>query len=482
MTKTTEPIRLGIDLGSTIFRAAYVHPEDEHALVTVPISIDEFRPCFPIAERLHFNEVYISRYFPSLIQRLDREFELSFGGRVRTATDLLAELVVRTVEAARNYAARDVEALVLSGPMWLSTESRAAARQAAAAAKLAHAEVCTDAQSLAAWSRAEPGLADSSETMLFFVAGYTGMGVALARSTPRGVRVLARSGHQGILAGNCLDFAIMQGTYQLLRQERIVTTEATALGPWVDLQAAAQSAKEAVAEGRDAELRFPTALAPEVGKVKLCVSAAAFTRMVETQMTEAVSLVDDILEDAGVQLPEVRHVLLFGGTTHIPTIRERLTAHFPQAKVRHLPSEAVAFGAARLARLASPDIGDTAVDAAADFYYPPLEVETGLIYMQAGAGTKPGPDAATEPGGLPNKSASQTSPDEAAPQGHAPTAEKTSPPIKEQTITGILGSAGVVAPNTLIEAIERLRELEQTAARERERLELMLKAGPTGRN
>jgi hypothetical protein len=482
MTRSNTPIRLGIDLGSTLFRVAYVHPEDDQALVTVPISIEDFRPCFPIAERLPSNELYVSRYFPSLIQRLDHEFDLDFGERRRGTQDVLAELVTRAVESAREYTACDVAGIVLSGPMWLTTESRAAIRAAAAATHIAQIEVCTDAQALAAWTHTEPSLAGSGGTMLFLVAGYTGVGIAVARATPRGVRILGRGGQQGVLAGNSLDFTIMQSAYQVLRQERVVTAEAAkSVSPWSELQVAVELAKETAVEGRDADLRFPVELAKDAGRYKLRVSAAALGRVVDAEIAKAIALVAEVLDDAGVQPPEVRHILLIGGTTHIPLVRERLATHFSQATVRHVPSEAIAFGAARLAQQATPDLADTAVDAATEFFYPEIHAEPGLVFVAA---ERPA-DTAPPPAASNNASASVAAPP-ATPSDPAtdelsrtPTPQVVNPPIEDVSIAALLRASALTAPSAVV---QRLRQLELAAARERARLELAMKSAPTTHN
>lgn len=94
------------------------------------------------------------------------------------------------------------------------------------------------------------------------------------------------------------------------------------------------------------------------------VSRKDFEKITKSLLTRTEELVEDVLEDTGTTWDQIDHVLLIGGSTRMPMVRdlvERMSGKTPETDVN--PDEAVALGAAVQATLevanGSSDAGAT---------------------------------------------------------------------------------------------------------------------------
>jgi molecular chaperone DnaK (HSP70) len=149
-----------------------VHPGSEKVVVPVPLPLDHFRPCFPIAEDFRSPDRYCSRFFPGLTQRLRREFQIGMRNQPTSSRQIAAELVQRAIQEAESFAGRPIESLILSAPVTLNDDARNALTQAITLSKLP-GELRSDVEAACAAFR-QTELGDSEHTtVLILSAGYT---------------------------------------------------------------------------------------------------------------------------------------------------------------------------------------------------------------------------------------------------------------------------------------------------------------------
>jgi molecular chaperone DnaK (HSP70) len=420
-------IRVGIDLGSTTFRVAYVHPGTEKAVVSVPLTLEQFRPCFPIAEQLPSNDLYVPRFFPGLLQRLQPQFELSLFGKHHRTRDIAAQLLSKAVVEAQKFAGREIDGLLLCHPIGIDAEARTGLREALSTAGLAGG-LTSDAEAACSFFRATDMREDQHATVLVFSAGFIGLGIAAARITPRSVRVLAKTGDPGVLGGNVLDFAIMQGAMRCLEEGHVLFADGAQPQRWSSFQYQVELAKHAIRDGQGAEFSIPDALTPSATQaVRMFVSGPAFRALVNQHLDRALAMVSALLEDTGVQEKDLEYILFLGGTTHLPEVAQRLQARFGAAKLQHLPPEAVASGGALLAmepNLESID-RDPFTLASSEPFLPDMREVAGLVALAGGASARPAPDA---PAVAPSSPAVAPSSPAAAERAAAPAAPAPPPP------------------------------------------------------
>jgi molecular chaperone DnaK (HSP70) len=135
------------------------------------------------------------------------------------------------------------------------------------------------------------------------------------------------------------------------------TKEGADTDQWWKLQADVERAKIELSTATSTTLTTAvnSTQAAGAGEIKthtLKITRDLFEELTMPNLTTAVGLVQAVLDDAGVTKEEVLKVVLIGGSTHIPKIRELLTAEFGGDEQKFMsveavrPEEAVAMGAA----------------------------------------------------------------------------------------------------------------------------------------
>ncbi len=377
-----QPIRLGVDLGSVSCRVAYVYPDEGRELVPVPLTLDQFRPCFPITETL--GDPLAARFFPSIKQRLDPAFDINLFGQKQGACQILASLLAQAVAGAERFAGRAVEGILVGYPIWAGVDVQTNFRWAVGQTGIRVAAVRSEAEAACTFYR-DTDMADGGHASVLLVsAGFTGLGVAAVRITPRWVRVLAEAGHQGILGGNVIDLAIMNALFHQLEEAGVQVADVRNPQVWSAFQYSVEKAKEAVKEGPGEELSVPLPLTPALSApVRARVDGGVLRRLVSETMVHALRVVDQVLDEASLTEEDLQTVLLLGGTTHLPDVTRALRERFPGSAIRHLAPEAVAGGAAHLALDLEPEPtaaqGQPVADSA--WFMPKLVVVPGLVSL-----------------------------------------------------------------------------------------------------
>ena len=355
MTAQSPGIRLGVDLGNTGIKVAYVYPDGGRAVVALPVGPTQAGARLPMCEHLPVNDQYVPPFFPGLTQRIEKDFIVRVGHERRTTAQLVADAMAAMVATARNYSGATVEGILLALPAWQPQEARVLLREAILSSGLPQAMLATHSDCAAAHVRAEMMSDRKHETALLVSIGYTGLQIAVIRLTQKGHRVLAESASQAVLAGNCLDFSILHSALHQLRKHEILISGIRDASPdsvnvWVETQRRAELAKHELADAPGAVFAIPVELLPGSQRdAQMRINGLHFHSLVERQLDAAVEMIDQLLQEAGVETKDVDHVILEGGGAHLPGVSTRLGPHFPSAELRYLPRDALASGAALLA-------------------------------------------------------------------------------------------------------------------------------------
>jgi molecular chaperone DnaK (HSP70) len=375
-------IKVGVDLGSARCRAAYVLPRGDGAVVSVPMRTTDFQPFFPLVEPLQESLPYQPRFFPSVIQRLRPEFRLDIMDTQLESDKIVALLLSRISRAAASFAGETVTGMVVSHPVWADAAMRELLRNGIAASGHKDGALCSDVEAACASFRTQNGKNDVA-TVLAISAGYMGLGIAAARMTQRSVRILAENGDQGTLAGNVLDYALVQGAFHCLEAHHIPIAAGDPI-IWNAVHASIDRVKQAISSGESVEFSLPGSLTPEHRNgLRMIAHGNKFRQVVDEHVAAALSIIDHVLVEADTKPEEIRHILLIGGTTYLPEVAPVLHGRFPGAEIRHLPDESIATGAALLAheRSFAETLSSTGPAASSRPYRPTRPLQDGIVEL-----------------------------------------------------------------------------------------------------
>ena len=153
----------------------------------------------------------------------------------------------------------------------------------------------------------------------------------------QGVFEVVATGGDSALGGDDYDQAL--AAWALAQTGRRVSTPQDKR----TLLVAARAAKEALSSAAEATLHAELADGP----LRLSLDRATFATLSRALTDRTLAAVKRVLRDAGVSREDVQGVVLVGGSTRMPLVREAVEAHFGFAPLTNLnPDEVVALGAA----------------------------------------------------------------------------------------------------------------------------------------
>ncbi len=342
------PIRLGIDIGSRSPRVAYVYPDGERTVVNVPETFRVMKRYYPISLPTRAADLYASRFFPSLCQQLERGLAIALGAQKWETWDLVANLLAEAIEGAEQYGSRETDGVMLAYPMWADGHVIGAFRNAMASSGKRCA-LCSEAAAAAEFFRERHIGGRETATIALVSAGYSGSGFAVARNTSKGVRILAEGGEQGLMAGNAMDFTVLQTALRVLEENRITLADVKHPTSLAQLLEVVDQAKRGLCRDPETWFTIPRVFTPGSDKaLRFRLDGKRYDELVQATHKIAKRLWDDILEESSVSAEEIQYVVMTGGTTHTPSFQDCVKADFPNASLRHLPDVAVSGGAALL--------------------------------------------------------------------------------------------------------------------------------------
>lgn len=312
-----EPLNIGVDFGSVGLRVAYA--AEGHAVASLeqgPVHGAGWLLC----ERSPSSRVGVT--FPSLKSRLGAPFRLlgEEGGPTpyQTVTEALAG-ARRNVE---KQACRPVAQVVLCVPARYHTSQRAALRDAALAAGFAAVHLINDSVGAAiAHAAGRP----SPATVLVFGAGYEGFELGLVRVAKGHVRALAYEGGIG-RAGAALDELVLDAWAETISASGLILDEGRwDVSRWMEVRTVAQAVKETLGTADHDHVVFPIDDTTRSGRTGgVWFRRQAFEEVVRQVFLAEVSLVQPLLQKAGMAPTDVDAVILVGGTTRIPALQASL--------------------------------------------------------------------------------------------------------------------------------------------------------------
>ncbi|MGB0141701.1 MAG: Fe-S protein assembly chaperone HscA [Luminiphilus sp.] len=259
-------------------------------------------------------------------------FDTSDGPK--TPVEVSSEILRALAARARDSLEEQEEGVVITVPAYFDDRQRQATRQAAELAGLNVLRLLNEPTAAAVAYGLDETIAESSVVAVYDLGGGT-FDISILRMERGLLRVLATGGDSA-LGGDDFDEVIVSwmidqwGLVDLTReQQRRLTVMARAIKE--RLSDSTEVVIEASGEFADLE--------------DLPVTREVFASLSEGLIHRTLRACDQALEDAGVT--EVAQVVLVGGSTRMPLVRDAVAQHFDREPLCSInPDEVVALGAA----------------------------------------------------------------------------------------------------------------------------------------
>lgn len=261
--------------------------------------------------------------------------KLRLSGKSLTPVEISAEILKHLKRFAESAIGKNVTRAVITVPAYFDDAARTATRDAARIAGLEVLRLINEPTAAAL----AYGLDNAAEGVyaIYDLGGGT-FDLSLLKLEKGVFRVLATGGDI-TLGGDDLDYELAT---QLLKQYGLQPQDVGASAV-AQLMIKARAVKEALSEKAETTIEF----AHGDNILRHNFSREDFNRLAERYVARSLSICAAVLEDAQLKPADINGVVLVGGSTRIPLVREKVEHYFGKAPLTNVnPDEVVAVGAA----------------------------------------------------------------------------------------------------------------------------------------
>jgi len=246
----------------------------------------------------------------------------TIDGRMLTPAQISADILRHLKKIAETSLGLEVTQAVITVPAYFDDSARQATKDAAQLAGLSVLRLINEPTAAAL----AYGLDSGAEGIyaIYDLGGGT-FDISILK-LEKGVFQVLSTGGDIALGGDDFDRAIVEGGKWQAASDQ-------------GLLAHARKTKEELSDNNEATLEFQ-------GK-SLNITRKEFNGLIAPLIKKTLHICEQALEDAKLKANEIKGIVLVGGSTRIPYVREQIEKHFGQAPLSNInPDEVVAVGAA----------------------------------------------------------------------------------------------------------------------------------------
>lgn len=348
---------IGIDLGTTFCAIGHINNEGEPEVIPNKEG-DKLTPsavwCSKegnvvvgklAKENIVFHPNDVCLYVKKQMGGGDWEFNDSFGTTYKPE-QISAFILKRLRDDASEFFGEDVRDVVITVPAYFDDAARASTMDAGRIAGLNVLRIINE-PTAAALAYSFKNATDVPETVLVFDLGGGTFDVTVLNMSRDKIEVLATNGDRN-LGGFDWDNALMENFVEQIREQNpaISNDVLDSMQTLAILRNAAESVKKILTQKENVD----TTITLENVEYQISVTRDKFEAITEKLVLRTKMLTEVALDEAGVDIKDLKKVILVGGSTRmtmIPKMLKDLTCKKPIQNLH--PDEVVALGAAILA-------------------------------------------------------------------------------------------------------------------------------------
>ena len=295
--------------------------------------------------------VNASRTVASIKRQMGTEYRFRADNRDYTPQEISAMILQKLKKDAEAYLGTEVTGAVITVPAYFNDAQRQATKDAGRIAGLEVLRIINEPTSAALAYGLDH--ATPQKIMVFDLGGGT-FDVSLIEISEGLIEVLATAGDNH-LGGDDFDQRLADYILEEYRREHKINL-AKDISAVERIKEACENAKKELSTAIQTSINIPfiATLKGEPIHLYFDITRAKFEELTEDLVRRTEAPVQQVLQDAGVKASELGMVLLVGGSTRMPAVREKvrqMTGKEPSGNIN--PDECVALGAAiQAARLA----------------------------------------------------------------------------------------------------------------------------------
>lgn len=287
----------------------------------------------------------------------DANYKVDVEGKQYTPQEISAMILQYIKEYAESYLGESVNQAVITVPAYFNDAQRQATKDAGKIAGLKVERIVNEPTAAALAYGLDK--TDKDERILVFDLGGGTFDVSILELGDGVFEVLSTNGDTH-LGGDDFDKAIMDWLVDNFKQANGIDLSEDKMA-MQRLKDAAEKAKKDLSGVTSAQISLPFITAGANGPLHLeeTLTRAKFNELTQELVERTKIPVRNALKDAGLTNSDIDEVILVGGSTRIPAVKEAVeaeTGHKPNESVN--PDEAVALGAAIQGGVITGDVKD----------------------------------------------------------------------------------------------------------------------------
>lgn len=355
---------IGIDLGTTNSAVAVLEGKDPKIITnpegnrTTP-SVVSFKNGETQVGEVAKRQAITNPNTVSSIKRHmgDANYKVKIEDKEYTPQEISAMILQYIKDYAESYLGEEVSQAVITVPAYFNDSQRQATKDAGKIAGL-KVERIVNEPTAAALAYGLDKL-DKDERILVFDLGGGTFDVSILELGDGVFEVLSTNGDTH-LGGDDFDNKIIDWLVENFKADNGIDLSQDKMA-MQRLKDAAEKAKKDLSGTTEAQISLPFIAAGEAGPLHLetSLSRAKFNELTEDLVERTKIPVRNALADAGLTNADIDEVILVGGSTRIPAVKEAVkaeTGHTPNESIN--PDEAVALGAAIQGGVITGDVKD----------------------------------------------------------------------------------------------------------------------------
>jgi len=270
----------------------------------------------------------------------ERDYLFTTKKGEKYSAEAISAIVLSKMKAdAESYLGDSVDGAVITVPAYFNETQRKSTMDAGKIAGLNVIAIINEPTAAALAFGISKGT-DKSQTIMVYDLGGGTFDVTVMRFDSENITVLGTAGDRK-LGGYDFDDRIINAVIEAAKEENIdIERDMTARQ---DLQLKAEAAKKSLSAKDKTNIMLNIGGHP----FKYTLSREDFTDMIEPLLFKTTGSMENACDEAGVEYSDLDKILLVGGSTRMPSVRECIkdeTGLEPSSEVH--PDEAVAIGAA----------------------------------------------------------------------------------------------------------------------------------------
>lgn len=355
---------IGIDLGTTNSAVAVLEGKESKIITnpegnrTTPSVVSFKNGETQVGEVAKRQAITNPNTISSIKRHMGEEgYKVNVEGKEYTPQEISAMILQYIKDYAEKYLGEEVTQAVITVPAYFNDSQRQATKDAGKIAGLKVERIVNEPTAAALAYGLDKQ--DKDEKILVFDLGGGTFDVSILELGDGVFQVLSTNGDTH-LGGDDFDNKIIDWLVEGFKSEHVIDLSADKMA-MQRLKDAAEKAKKDLSGVTSAQISLPFITAGAEGPLHLetTLTRAKFNELTQDLVERTKIPVRNALADAGLTNADIDEVILVGGSTRIPAVKEAVqaeTGHVPNESVN--PDEAVALGAAIQGGVITGDVKD----------------------------------------------------------------------------------------------------------------------------